>query len=265
MGEARLGAWWYGFEGQSVDDVLAKSQAYGFDFLYVSLDTYKVNMTSPAYDPVYSDKVANLIQCCHDEGIEIHWMTLEWSGFVHAAAHADALGFIRRACDFARNRSLPLAGIHIDAEPHADPAWASGSWEVRDAIFQDYLLLLAKIRVIIDEYNTCGLDLEYSAAIGHWYHDATLRGELSNGTAARLNEYLDVLVPMIYDGCGQDAWGLVQDSEPEMAEAPVAVGIGMHEYPSAKALLWTADAVAGYYGREPNFRGMCIFHAGQLP
>ncbi len=264
-GETPMGAWWYGFENQSVDDVLAKASKYGLDFLYVSLDTYKINASSPSYDPQYSNKVADLIQRGHDAGIEMHWMTLEWSGFVHAAAHDDALGFIQRACNFARDRNLPLAGIHVDAEPHAEPSWAAGSWETRDGIFQDYLLLLSKVRATIDEYSASGLDLELSAAIGHWYHDATLRGDLSNGTADRLHQDVHVLVPMIYDGCGQDARGLIHDSELEMAEAHVAVGIGMHEYPTAQALLDVANTVAAHYEHDPNFKGICIFHGTQLP
>jgi hypothetical protein len=161
--------------------------------------------------------------------------------------------------------------MHIDAEPHGNRRWhesiakyGGNSWEIPDQVFQDYLVMARKIREHIDAAPN-GEGFEFSAAIGHWYHEETKRGHLHGGNADNLCELFDFLVPMIYDGVGHDARQLIECSEPEMQECPLVVGASPMEYQTYGKMMEAVDAVMKHYGKHPNFRGVSLFHSGMLP
>ncbi|MEX2680754.1 MAG: hypothetical protein Q6373_004090 [Candidatus Sigynarchaeota archaeon] len=164
--------------------------------------------------------------------------------------HAANLAYITRVLDFLEVENVTISGIHIDLEPDI-----SGDYETRSAKLNDYLALLSEIKALIDSRLGMNKTFTFSAAICNCYHDP---GNIANGSAAIMHQYLDFLVPMTYYCSNPFEYRKLID--PLISLAPVVIGVGYTTYKDYNALLRMLNATAVAYQDNPNFLGFSIFH-----
>ncbi|MHA1372380.1 MAG: hypothetical protein ACTSRA_21990 [Promethearchaeota archaeon] len=272
--EKPIGVWCYDLYNQAPDDILVNLEDLDLDFIFLSVDSRAIDDRQEKFNESYMEKVLTFLSLCDKREISVHAMILEDPAFVDVQNHESALNSIDSILHFNENNDVRFKGVHIDTEPHVNIRWASASnWSQRNEVFQDWLSLLGKIRQYVDVnyFNTSDLDnksgiddFEFSAAIGHWYHDRSETGDLAGGSAAELHDFLDFIVPMVYDGIGRTAAEIIDAVEPEMSQAPVVIGVGGSEFESNEDMMDVLDTVTAYFESNANFLGTCIFHAGLI-
>lgn len=217
-----------------------------------------------------NEKNVDIINAFTDAGIHVHWMTLEDHTYVYR--HDDAIVKINAVLDFIETHKLNVTGIHIDSEPHALDEWKNAAdWTAKNAIFQQYVSLLEKVRAVLDKRAPHML---FSAAVAWWYSSKEKGGDLENGLGTNLvnSKRLDMVVPMIYDEAGPSSEAVIT----KMHEngyigdgAATLVGMGVEEFASISDLDKNVQEVIDYAKSNSNcyekFYGISIFANHKYP
>ena len=154
------------------------------------------------HDAEYASAMQEFISRANGLGIAVHAMTLEDPSFSFSTTLPQALTLVDHIIAFCDGHpGSPFSGIHVDTEPHDPRAWQSQDLSQLKSIMRQYLRLLERVRSSLDN---SGLALELSASIAWWYNDPARNGNLPSGDAASIGQRIEVLVPMVYDGIGEN-------------------------------------------------------------
>ncbi|WP_371802013.1 hypothetical protein [Candidatus Lokiarchaeum ossiferum] len=262
-----LGGWSYEFDENTSQEIISSCLAKNWTFLLISINTHELNQSHSQYSSQSETKALDLIKQAHEENISIHIMTLEDPVFCERAFHDNALQRISEILAFnTKYPRTPFDGIHLDVEPHGHPNWNStASWTEKNLIFEHWLELLSKIRVLLDEYKA---DYDrvpvLSGAVAYWYNERTINNSLERGDPATLHTYLEVIIPMVYGGIGKTAEDIYAKIEDELPYSPMVIGIGYEEFSSHSAMLETIAALSLKCENSTNFFGISIYHASLI-
>ena len=134
--ESPLGTWWWNNQDMEMQQLMTFAAAQGVNEIY-----WSVGFTRPHW---CAETVVEFMTAAYENGIRVYYLTGDWS-WIH-----DDEGLISRleaftkwqeeACDITR-----FAGVHLNIEPHQDPAWKDGDTDTRNRLLQNYIDL--KVRV----------------------------------------------------------------------------------------------------------------------
>lgn len=260
----RSAVWAYDLAKSTGENAAAVSRlaAFGFDLVFLSAGSGRISESGPD-----RECLADFVTQARERGIAVHAMILEDPVFTLTAKHSRALEHVRRVLAYnAAHPAAAFAGIHLDTEPHALPAWARATAEERENLLRQYVALLATVRdALAIGTADAGQKLILSAAIGWWYNAAADRG-LPSGDAALLATHLDLLVPMVYGGIGRSVEDIVARVQDTVRKAPTIIGLGAQEFPTASALRQVIAGLEAYsWVPATNFRGTAVFRYESLP
>jgi murein DD-endopeptidase MepM/ murein hydrolase activator NlpD/opacity protein-like surface antigen len=265
----RRAVWMYGFGDPQWDSAVKLDFLFsmGVNQVFLSLNVRKIDVGNSNYSATYTTALVDLINQARLRGISIHAMTLQDPVFTYTAHHASGVALVQNV--LAYNSAHPgatLAGVHIDAEPHALQEWKDGDWTVREALMQQYVALLSDIRNTI---GPKGGPLEFSAAIAWWYNEQAVSGNLPSGAATTLAQHLDVLAPMIYDdlynSMGGSAADIISRTSDEVGAAPTIIGIGALDLGTYANVAATAGDLTAQLAGSVNYLGTSTFGYDSLP
>ncbi|MCA9838591.1 MAG: hypothetical protein KC422_16855 [Trueperaceae bacterium] len=238
-----------------------------------SFITTAINEEGPCtlYDARYENELASFIALAKRHKIEVHAMVLEDPGFSLAQEHSGALLTIRNIISFnQKHPDSSFFGLHIDTEPHKLELWkkrpgddAPQTWEGRELLMQDYVLLLSQIRSYLNDFES---RLEFSGAIAWWYNERAQRGTLPSGSATVLSSYLDVLVPMVYFDTQVNDLSFAETtifnrSIDELQSANTIIGINLDEFKSYSpaTLEQFIKNLNRRYETQTTYKGISLF------
>jgi hypothetical protein len=246
----------------------------GLNEVFLSLQATWINANDPDHlgHESYTDKLAIFIGKAHARRIKISAMTLESPNYI--LDDIENTGAERRIRGIlAYNSAHPgatLDGIHIDTEPHTLPDWLTN----KSFRMGQFLTMLSQIRSVLAAE---GSSIEFSAAIAWFYNEQAGLGQHS-GSAANLATYLDVLVPMVYDGCRSlpDAPCPLGDTKadilskagdevravlppPRVGWVPTIIGIGANDLGTIAEIATTTAYLESELASYPNYLGTSIW------
>jgi hypothetical protein len=237
-----IACWWYGAYDHTPEDIVFMCERFHINKLFISLSTSNA----------LENQTLAIIRECQKNSIEIHWMTLEAADFVFESNHNQALSYITDILDFLENYSITIEGIHLDAEPPI--FWNDSS--VDSKTFNEALGLWNKIQIVLDQRLGENRRLQLSSAICDCYH--TLDGYLTNGTAMKMHQYLDFLVPMTYHFVSVQQY--INNLDPLLVQAPLMFGICPEAFQTTENMESLIQKVSYYYRENPNYQGFAIFN-----
>lgn len=263
--------WMYGFESSFNNATeVGYLSAMGINQVYLSMGSIsahkKIDQSDPGYSTTYTYRLSDFITRANAAGIRVHAMTLEDPDFTLTQNHA--LGEVLIGNILSYNAHNPLArfdGIHINVESWNPSLWQSGDLNDLDLLLDEFLGLLSWIRNQVDTHETVyGQSIVISFSVAWWFNEQADAGALPNGDAGLLSTYVDVLVPLVYDGVGSTFDGIVSRVDDEISEAPTVIGIGSHEFSSCYETQNIQSGLDEYYSQTPDFLGTSVFKYAHL-
>ncbi len=181
--------------------------------------------------------VARFLTMANASRIAVHMMVLEDPVFALPEYHTDAVNRLNRVlawCAAQQRAGRPVAGLHLDTEPHGLPGWAGWSWRERERVMSGYLQLLGKARLAIDTHNrSTNATLRLSVATAWWWNEQAAEGNLPSADASKVARHTHFIVPMVYGDeprPGTDLSFLVARSADEVRKAATLVGIAAWDF-----------------------------------
>jgi len=113
-------------------------------------------------------------------------------------------------------------------------------------------------------HNTDNVSLIFSACIPWWSNEQADRGNLPSGDTWEIGKYVDIVIPLVYDGIGHTVDDIVLRVSDEIIERPTVVGINAKEFASYEELLSTIQNLDSFYANNSNYLGCSIFEYRSL-
>ena len=237
-----LGGWFYKirYYNPEYNAKFAKSKNWNYVFLSLSID---------------SKTSRENIKAFRAQNISVHFMTLEDTVYLYDPQ--TAYDHMEKLLLDVNNNSLDIQGIHIDVEPHATDEWKSGDSNLRKEIFKNYTKVIENCRKAINKYRP---NTTLSAAVGWFYSSRTKKNEIEGGRGYELvnKDKLDFLVPMIYDGAGNNLDDIIKHSEDYINDKANSV-IGLDVRYHGDNLENIINQVVEYRKNSSYFYGISIF------
>lgn len=267
-------------------DLLAeRMDFFGIDDVYLFLSTQPF-----ANDSEFQNEIRALVRALRKRGIDTHH-----ASFSHVNAYGEERNEIIEALRLYQRNSDPeerLAGIHFDIESHImrenRDRWAnvmneydlSISWDSQtgygaggpnDQVMKWVLEQIEEIK-----RQTEDLGFVYSQALGHFYEDRLVRGDLSVGGVNDFLEHCDYVILMNYT---DDTARLIRQArlEVENANQPNSIEVVVKTADNRVGSLSTTFADKGWlvmmnaltelceaFSGESAFRGIGFFEFQSL-
>lgn len=257
-------AWLYNFSVLDNQATVTQLQTLNIDQAYLAVSAKKLLPNGEIADAAYTDKLSQFLSLANAQGIQVHAMTLMDKNFSLVEKHQRAADMVSWIIDFnnAQSAGQKLVGIHIDTEPHTLSEWkaakSANDWDTVESIMAQYVELLT----LLDPIVHSDPQLSFSAAI-HWkYNEWAARNRLPSGDTAILRQYLDVVMPMVYE---TDSLRLIQRrSADEIEEMPTLIGIRAVDFENYDAIIAAKNELDANNADQPHYLGVIVHSFSEL-
>jgi len=135
-GDAPFGVWWWNTQAAEMERLMDFAASQGVTEIY-----WSAGFTRPHWS---EEATLAFLSAAHERGIAVYYLTGDWN-WIH-----DDTGLIARLEAFLMwQESAPAAahfsGVHLNIEPHQDPAWGDLDGAGRNALLQRYIDLKVRI------------------------------------------------------------------------------------------------------------------------
>jgi len=187
-----LGVWWWNNPDSELERLMDFAVSQGVTELY-----WSAGFTRPYW---CENATSAFLFAAYERGIAVYYLTGDWS-WIH-----DDAGLIARLEAFrmwqeSAPRAARFAGVHLNVEPHQDPAWRYGDAAVRNALLQGFIDL--KVRTT-DRFGSTDWSIPFWWR-GEDVHRVYYRGELTYLYRAAILEANRVFV-MSYRNTAEDMY-----------------------------------------------------------
>jgi len=159
-----FGVWWWSNQDVEMQQLMEFAAAQGVNEIYWSAGFGRTDWCEKA--------VVEFMFAAYEKGITVYYLTGDWSWIYNDSGLIHRLEAFftwqESACEATR-----FAGVHINIEPHQDPAWKNADADTRNKILQRYIDL--KVRV-----TDCFGPMDWSIPFWWWAQEPFLvnhRGE----------------------------------------------------------------------------------------
>ena len=257
--------WMYGFSELDNKETVAELQAIKINLVFLSTDSSKLLPIGEKASLQYTQKMRDFISKAHSAGISVHAMTLEDPLFTFPKYHSRGAQLVEWIIAFCTDPEthVPFDGVHIDTESHSLPSWSDAlgaeDWDAMEGIMQQYVQLLKTIHATL---QSSPIALPLSPAV-HWKNSEwAAEGKVPSADPTNLGQYVDFLVPMVYEITGSAK--IHSRSSGEATAVPTLVGISAFDFSGYEQLGDTTAALGESFKDEGNYLGVAIYKFSAL-
>jgi len=241
---------------------------YNITTLFLSAKPYALTKEDYRFNATYEAKIYRLLQFAMLQYISIHFMTCEDSAFWNPVTDSHAAELVRLFLNYSLHIApLYFDGITIDVEYYGEktsPAWNWSDFNANRYNIGNYLISNGFINLshfLSDEIHAhnqiYGDDLQFSAALAWFQHDAALKG-LINGSYTELRNYYDFLIPM-HAEMRLTPDQLYERNKEEIEILPMTIGIGSIDYTDFGLLARDINILSEKFQGNPHYLGICMY------